>query len=256
VSRRRIGALLGALAVLCLLGAASSARAAHVARPKVELSVAGAAFSGEPNGPLMDTHALAPGVSISADLGVRSGFDGATAVSLQLVGVRNDDNGCTRPETRVDTTCGRGQGDLEQALTMTVAAADARAGDYQQVWSGSAEQLAHITTIGLSVPKRADRWLRITATVPATVGNIVQSDTFGFGLRVTLAGSGGSSSSGVAGAHTSRTPSGHGTQGLAATGFELVLFLIGAALLIASGTALLGGTRRRRATSDGSSTAR
>lgn len=253
--RRRIGALLAVLAAACLAGGAMRASAAPPAQPKIELAVGAASFSAAPSGPLLDTRTLAPGVSISADLGVRSGFDVATAVSLQLIDVHDDDNGCTAPEARVDTTCGGGQGDLGHALTMTVAAASAQSGAYRPVWTGSAETLAGNTAIGLHLPKGAERWLRITASVPASVGNVVESDTFRFGLQVTLAGSGRSASSGIAGVHTAHHPSSRGSEGLAATGFETVLFLIGGVLLVAAGVALLGGGRRRT-TSDGSSTER
>ena len=103
------------------------------------------------------------------------------------------------------------------------------------MWQGRPLQLASVRSLGLPVPARATAWLRLTAAVPASVGNVVESDTFRFGLHVVLAGNGVSGGSGVAvqhtgvdGIHTGARPDG-GIDGLAATGFSTVLFVIGGA---------------------------
>jgi hypothetical protein len=106
--------------------------------------------------------------------------------------------------------------------------------------------------------------LRVTLAVPSQVGNVVETDTFRFGLRVVLSGHGKHGGSGVGGKHSHKHHHGGsgnngpgGGSGLAATGFATVLFVTGAVLLIGAGTVLLvAGRRERRATSGASSTGR
>jgi hypothetical protein len=259
MTRRRAGLLLGLIAACCLLaGLFGSGPASADRAGKVLLSVGGGSFDTHPAGPLLDTSGLAPGVRVTNTLGVRSRFDVATKVSLQLVNVRDDDNGCVPPEARVDSTCGTGNGDLGRVLIVSVDEATAQHGTYHQVWQGNALRL--INTIGLpvQVPGGADRWLRFSAAVPSTVGNVVESDTFGFGLHIVLAGHGQHGGSGVGGKHTGGhhhgSSGGHG--GLAATGFELVLFVVGGLLLIAAGAVLWSAGRQERSTSASSSRGR
>jgi hypothetical protein len=263
MTRRRLGLLLSLIAGLCLLGGLFGPGTASADRNgKVELAIGGRPFTSQPTGPLVDTSRLAPGIGVSATFGVRSRFDVATTMSLQLTNIRDDDNGCGAPEARVDTTCGKGQGDLGHHLIVTIAEAPTRDGQFHQVWQGQALQLTKILSLGVQVPGNTDRWLRLSAAVPASVGNIVESDTFRFGLQLVLAGNGVSGGSGVAGQHTGNGNGGHsgsssGIGGLAATGFGTTLFVTGGVLLLIAGAVLLSaGRKQRRATSAWSSRAR
>lgn len=260
---RRTALLLALAALLCLIGGAWGAGTATADRNgKVELAVGGRAFTAQPEGPLLDTAALAPGVRIRAVLGVRSRFHVRTGLSLRLVDVHDDDNGCPPAEARVDRTCGTGQGDLGRAVVLTVDAATSPAGPFRQVWQGAATGLGTATPVAVVVPAMGDRWLRITASVPATEGNAVQTDTLRFGLRAVLQGEGARGSSGVDGARAGDSGHGHsgagsGVLGLASTGLSTALFVIGAGLLVAAGAVLLSAGRSRRGvTSASSSTGR
>lgn len=245
MTRQRGSALVTAAAILCLLIGAFGANAAADDNGKVQLSVGGRGFTANPVGPLLDTSGLAPGTSAAATLGVRSRFAVATELSVRLTHVHDDDNGCNPAEAAVDSTCGAGQGDLGHAAVATLEVATAERGSYRPVWRGAAERLVGGVAAGLTVPGHADRWLRLTVAVPPQVGNVIESDTFTFGLRVVLAGNGASGGSGVGGVDTGGH-SGNGTGGLAATGFSTVLFVSGGALLLLAGAMLLGAGRSDR----------
>ncbi len=261
---RRFALLSALLAVLCLtLGVVWSGSAGADAG-KVLVSVNGAGFAAHPAGPLLDTAGLAPGQSVSATLGVRSGFGVGVKLSLALIDVHNDDNGCTAAEAQVDVTCGSGQGEIADRLVMTIQRATHKTGPYRSIWTGTAAELEHAVGVDAAVPAKGERWLTMTATLPAAVGNVVQSDTLTFGVRVVLSGNGATGSSavdaahsGVDGIHVGDQPDSAGTNALAATGFSIVLFVIGSVALVGAGCLMtLAGRPERRATSARSSTRR
>jgi hypothetical protein len=254
---RRAGLLCLVLAGLCLaLGLAWPGNAGADGSGKVLLSVDGAAFSAHPDGALVDIAGLSPGESVSGRLGVRSGFGVGVRLSVGLIDVHDDDNGCTTAEARVDATCGARQGELADRLVMTISSAAQATGRHRVVWTGSAKQLEHAVTLDGVLPAGGERWLSVTAALPAAVGNIVQSDTLTFGVRVVLAGNGVRGGSAVDGTHTGidaaatgDQPAGHGVDALATTGFATVLFLVGALALIGGGCLLaVAGRARRRVT--------
>lgn len=256
---RKLG-IVGVLAALaCLSLALFGTNSASANRNgKVQLSVNGAAFSAHPDGPFVDTNHLAPGRGFHGLLGLRSRFAVPTRLSLQLSDVRDDDNGCPPSEARIDSTCGRGQGELARNLRVTISAAATAAGHYFRVWSGRASALERSTTLHLRMPAKTDRWLRISGEVPRDVGNIIESDTLHFGLRVVLAGGGVHGGSGVNGqrAQGGHRPSSSGSSGLADTGVATDLFVTGAALLVGFGGLLIYAGRNRRLSSGASSTER
>ena len=263
---RRTGLVCVLFAGLCvLLGLVWPGNAGADSAGKVLVSVDGAAFTAHPSGALLDTAGLSPGQSTSAILGVRSGFGVGVKLSLALIHVHNDDNGCTPAEETVDTTCGAGQGDLAGRLVMTIARATHKTGPYHALWSGTAADLEHAVTIDGAVPAKGERWLTVTATLPGTVGNVVQSDTLTFGVRAVLSGNGASGGAAIDGTHSGidsihtggDQPNSHGVDALAVTGFSAVLFVIGAVALLVAGCLLTAaGRAQRRATSGSSSTRR
>ena len=245
---RRIGAYCALVASLCVGAGLALPASAHAEQGgHVLLSVNGADFTTMPADPLLDTRSLSPGRALTAQLGVRSGFGVGTKLTLSLIDVHDDDNGCSAAESEVDQTCGAGQGDLGARLAMTVDLATKQTGPFRTVWSGSADQLAQSVALDGAVPAKGERWLKLTAAVPASVGNIVQSDSIIFGVRVVLSGNGAHGGSDVAGEHTgSRSPSSHGTEGLATTGFSVVLLVVGAVSLLVAGTMMaFAGIGRR-----------
>lgn len=251
------------LAVACLLGGmgwAGSVRAAS--NDAVQVAVGSAPFTDHPAGGLFDVSGLAPGGSTSVTFGVRTAATTAEALSLRLVSTRNDENGCGTAEAAVDRTCAGATGELGLELTFALAAAPSRGGPYRQVWQGSAATLDSGVATGASVEARADKWLRLTATVPASAGDEIEGDAFRFALRVqlTVSGAGGvtigegrqPAAGGVAGAgaHAGSARSGGVIiGGVSLTGRPLALLLVGAALLGTAGALLVvSGTRRRRPT--------
>ena len=197
---------LGCLLAALLLPGSANADAHH----DVEVSVAGGSFTSYSSRPLLDVSALGPGDSTAAVMGVRSTMRSAGVLYLRMHGVHDDDNGCARPERTVDTTCGRGEGDLGQQLRFTVATAAHEHGNYTARWSGTAAGLIGTVDTHLSVASNATRWVRMTAALPASAGRRVESDTFRFGLGVIVRGKAGTGGAGVGGKHTHRPGSSGG----------------------------------------------
>jgi hypothetical protein len=254
-SLRAVAALLVAglccvLAALLLPGSAD-ADTSH----DVEVSVAGGPFVPFSTSPLLDTSTLAPGRSTAAILGVRSGMHQRAELFLRMYAVHDDDNGCAPPESAVDTTCGRGEGDLGRLLTFTLETADEQDGQYTPIWSGTANQLEGAVNTDLTLLPQDTRWVRMTAALPADAGAQVESDSFGFALSAILRGKSGSGETGIGGEHTHKHH--HGTDGagpLADTGVAMTLLAGAGVLLIVVGLLVLATalrrTRRRAAGSD------
>lgn len=212
----------------------------------VEVSVAGGAFTSFSSRPLLDVSALAPGDSTAAVMGVRNNLRSAGVLYLRMRDVRDDDNGCVRPERAVDTTCGRGDGDLGRALRFTVATAADEHGPYTARWTGPADGLTGTLDTHLRIASSGTRWIRMSATLPAGAGRRVETDTFGFGLGVIVRGRAGSGGAGVGGKHAHR-PGSPGGGGLAATGVAMTALIgVGALLVILGLLALASAWRRKR----------
>ena len=126
----------------------------------------------------------------------------------------------------------------------TLATSANQSGTFVTAWTGTVAQLQLGAATQVVLRAHAQRWLRVTAALPAAVGNEVQSDTFGFRLRVEL-----EAASGVAGVsvgpRTSHGASGHGVDSLAYTGASVALLTLGGALLLVAGLLIWrGGVRR------------
>ncbi|MEP7180163.1 MAG: hypothetical protein ABI775_13840 [Pseudonocardiales bacterium] len=97
-------------------------------------------------------------------------------------------------------------------------------------------------------------WVRLTAALPFSAGNETQSDSFGFGVRVTLENTAGSTRSRSAVARipmAHRPVARHGVLGLAVTGAQAELLIAAGVVLIAGGLCVLGGASIRRRASGG-----
>lgn len=246
MSGRRWGIAALAAALCCLvLGVLLPPSADAAGGGRVQVSLPGQSFTAHPSGSLFQVGGLAPGAATSAVLGVRSGFGGDTALRLKLLDVHDDDNGCTPAETAVDHSCGVGGGDLGAAVVFTVATSTTRSGTFAPAWTGTVAQLKQGAATQVVLRAHEQRWLQVTAALPATVGDEIQSDTLGFRLRVELA-----ASSGIAGVSVgpgdSHGASGHGVDSLALTGASVSLLTVGGVLLLLAGVLIWrSGTRRR-----------
>jgi hypothetical protein len=225
-------------AVVCLVAGLVLPSPADAARNGVlQVALPGGPFTSAPAGPLLDVDSLVPGGSTSQVLGVRSASTGAGELELRFLAVHDDDNGCTSPEAVVDTSCGTGGGELGTALRFALAVADAPDGTYVRTWSGTAAQLERGIDAHTVVTRGADRWVRLSATLPGSTGDEVQSDTFGFRLRVELAASQAFEAVTIGPAGSGGSTSGGGP--LALTGTAGVLLLAGAVLLLLAGGMVL-----------------
>jgi hypothetical protein len=245
MTRRRWGFAAFAAALCCLvLGVLLPPSADAAAGGRVQVSLPGQGFTAHPGGSLFQIGGVAPGTSTSALLGVRSGFGGDTTLGLKLLDVHDDDNGCTPSEALVDRSCGVGDGDLGSSVVFTVATSASRSGTFAPAWTGTVAQLQRGAATQVMLQAHEQRWLRVTAALPAAVGNEIQSDTFGFRLRVELAATSGIAGVSV-GTGSSHGASGHGVDSLALTGASVSLLTVGGALLLLAGVLIWrSGTRR------------
>jgi hypothetical protein len=254
---RRLGlAMIGtacvALVVAILMpGQANAAGGGHVT---INVVGSGDGFTPTPTGPLVNTAGLIPGHSSSGTMGVHNGFDQPSDLLLRLIDVSDDDNGCTPPEDAVDPSCGSGQGDLGADLVFTVTVATSENGAYVPSWTGRASEIEGGVVVARSLAAGAAQWVRVDVKLPFSAGNAVQTDTFGFGVRVVL-----QNSSGVGGVQVgpTGTPQGVGPNSSGQDGLNLpftgtrVALLFGAGMLaLLGGLVLLAGARigRRRGT--------
>ena len=175
-------------------------------------------------------------------MGVRNGSGAATTLTITADHVVSDENGCTNAERLEPGGCRAGPGQLAKRLVFHVAVAATEHGRYTPRWSGTGAQLSGSTLVVDRLARAGTVWVTVAVSLPRSVGNEVQSDTFGFGLLVTLEGGGVSASAGVDG--VSASTSGHG--GLAVTGTGLGLIVTGGLLLLATGYLVLDSARPRR----------
>lgn len=205
-----------AAALACVAAGLVVPSAAGAARDGVvQVALPGQPFTSTPAGPLLDVHSLVPGETTSEFVGVRDTAAGADELRLRFVAVHDSELGA--------------------ALRFAVAVADAPSGPFTQTWTGTAAQLTGGIDAGTTVRSGADRWVRISATLPWAAGDAVEGDAFDFRLRIELVtrseikgitiGPPGAASGGAAGP-------------LALTGAPTVLLLAGGLLLVVAGAML------------------
>lgn len=235
--RRRLGPALLVAALGCLaLGVLLPGGAEAADGQRVQVSVDGAAFSATPTAPAFDLSGLVPGDSHTAVIGVRSGFRLPSALTVRVVDVAASDDGCTPAESAVDAGCGSGPGQLGARAEITLALGQRSDGPFRDVWTGSPDRLASGVDLPGRVAVTGTEFVRMTAALPASVGNEVQTDRYAFGVRVEL-----TTTAGVAGVQTGPgtggTSAGRSSAGgpLAYTGVSIALFAAGLALLLVGG---------------------
>lgn len=219
----------------------------------IEVDVAGTGFTASPSANLIDVSRLVPGASASGVLGVRNTTSNPVSVTLQFVDVHASENGCTHPERAAADGChASGPGQLRDALRFTISLGSGRSGPYSATWTGTVAALQRGVGLGGELPADGTQWVRLTAGLPGSTGNEVQSDTFGFDLRVALSGAGAATASsgfGVAGVSTVHGMSlGSGASasgGLSFTGIP-TLFMVGAGMLFIVCGALIAMVFRDR----------
>lgn len=241
--------LIGAACLALVFGIMNPGQADAAGGGHVTIDIAGhsGGFTADPVGPLVDTAGLVPGRTTSATMGVRNGFDLPSDLVLRLINVSDNDNTCTPAETVAEPGCGAAQGELGGELVFTVSVSPTENGTYVEAWTGPASQIESGVAVASNIAAGTAKWLRFDAGLPTTVGNDVQTDTFGFGVRVVL-----QNSSGIAGVSVDRNPgtthssSGHDALNLPFTGTRVALLFGAGMLALLGGLVLLAGARMRR----------
>jgi hypothetical protein len=229
-----------ALAVVCLVAGAAIRSAAQTPPPKhLEIALPGhhAGFTDAPKGHLLDATRLAPGRTARAVMGIHNTADGPAAVTLSMFGVTETDN-C------IDAgSCSHHGVRIQNQLVFAVDIAKTRTGRFTRAWTGPVSKLLDGAPLGPAFAADEVRWVRVSATLPASTGNGAQAERISFGLKISLdAGSLGESTQ-LLGGHST---DGVRIAGLAMTGTQFVLITVVAFGLLASGLALLLLTRRPR----------
>jgi hypothetical protein len=247
--RTGLGLIATAAAVLGagLIGT-STAGASAPSHLRIEIVGSGDGFTATPSVPLLVTHGFAPGASASGTMGVRSDGKAPTDLYLRLIDVADDDNGCTAAESAVDHSCGPRQGDLGTELIFRITVATSEHGRYLPVWTGRAAQLEHGIPVAQATAPGHAQWVRLSAALPFASDNRTQTDTFGFGVRVTAQDSSGVEGISIGRGGTAAAPGsgGHSPLGLAFTGTQLGVLAAAGLLLLAGGLVLGVGARSRR----------
>lgn len=231
-------------------GAIASASADTGTGLKIDLPASGGGFTASPTGQLIDELKLAPGFSTSGIMGVLNSSTAAAAMTVSMNNVVSSENGCTHPELAEPGGCSAGPGQLAGELVFAIAVSDSQGGTYTAAWTGSAAQLQSGVHVTDGIAAGSAEWVRLSVDLPMAAGNEVQSDTFGFGLRVTLESNGSSTSAGVGGVTAARgggtAALSSGSSGLAFTGVPAVLMSAAGLLLVLSGVLLIVGVRTAR----------
>ena len=176
--RTGVAATLVAAVFLCA-PAAAHADQGHLL---VDVPGDGHGFVQDTSVPLLSDLRLAPGYGTSGDLALRNTSNYAAQLVLRAVDVRNDDNGCDRPEAREgDTSCGPGGGELGSWLKATVSRVDG--GSTQALWTGTMDQLTQGADLGEKLAAGETAHLRVGLELPYAATNETQTDRVRFGLR-------------------------------------------------------------------------
>lgn len=235
--RLRLGVAVVSAALAALLVAPMGSAAAGGGGVEIDLPAHGRGFTANPASGVLEVRHLVPGGSATGIMGARNGSGAAATITVRADHVVSDENGCTHAERAEPARCSAGAGQLAGCLVFHVSVSSTRYGAYTQQWTGPGTELARPVLVTRRLAREGTVWMRITVSLPESVGNEVQSDTFGFGLLVTLQGGGAPVSTGVDGVSTAS--SGH--SGLAVTGIGLTLFAGAGLLLIAIGLLMFGG---------------
>ena len=187
---------------------------------------------------------LAPGFSGTSTVRVTNGSDSPAELSLQVLDLEDDENGCLPQETRDgDITCDSSGGELSAWLRVQVARGD------EQLWEGPITELGDRVVLDGDVPAGETQSLDLTVALPIQAGNDTMTDRVDFDLRWDARASTGDTASevlGVEGFAPGAGPGG-GLTGVALpfTGATVQPWLLWfAGVLIGGGGVLLAVSRR------------
>lgn len=139
-------------------------------------------------GPLVDLTRLAPGSTRQSTFSAANTSGDDAALTLRVVDLREDDNGCNHPETAYgDVTCGDAGGELGRDLTVSVVPlAPGGLPSGQSVFAGSVRDLGAWTVVAQRLAAGTERSFRLDWELPFGSPNDTQSDTMGFDVEFGL----------------------------------------------------------------------
>lgn len=128
---------------------------------------------------LFDSYEMYPGSSTESLVTLTNTGDGSAVVSMRVVDAVSDDNGCTPPESRVDTTCGDGEGELAADVVLTIEHdSDGAVPIVERAPLATLQEFVRVADLGASQTQR----FRFTLELPASSGNETQSDSLVFSV--------------------------------------------------------------------------
>jgi hypothetical protein len=246
---RRVLSVAGALALA--LGAASAGAPSSFADDGQISINQGSGWTHDGTQPLFDVSHVAPGWSSSAEIQVRDDSSGAASMAITSTDIADLENGCNRPESLVDKTCGADEGELGHEIRLSIYVDPDNDGTYeaQPKWTGTVYDLLRPAVLDDEVIAHDVVAIRVIATLPITSGNEIQTDQVRFGLRLDLAGD----TARVLGTRVSRHQHPNGVVravvgALPLTGSSVARLFAGSVWMIAGGSLLLllARTCRRR----------
>ena len=129
-----------------------------------------------------------PGYSNSSTIAVKNdGTIDGQHLKLAFRNMIDYENGCNTPEARVDDSCdnpGAGQGDLSGNINIKITDEDGNVLANNKLRNLEYSTRGYIQLGSLNAGETKN--LTITATVPTTVGNIIQSDSILTDIELTL----------------------------------------------------------------------
>lgn len=135
--------------------------------------------------PLFDLAEIAPGDSGSAVITVTNPQSFPVTLSIAVIALTNDDNGCNEPEQAIgDTTCGAGGGELQLDLRLTLTAMGQT--DKSVAAATVTEWVAQPAVDPLVLGDHETRSYRIGYELPVGSTNLIQSDLVAFQFEMRL----------------------------------------------------------------------
>ena len=196
-------AISGALALVFPAASASATAAAAEGSGIVSVNT-GSGWTTDPADPLFDFSRIVPGWTAAKTLGIRNDSDSSAALTFKATNVVDNENGCNRPESRVDTTCtGDNAGELGAEIILSVYgdADNDGVSDSAPSWTGSIRDLEQAGAFG-ELRAGATRSYKFVACLPSESGDETQTDSVSFDLVVGLDGA----TVAVEGTKTTRPP--------------------------------------------------
>lgn len=183
---KRVTRVVLAVATAVLLLMAPAMAHAETGGLQIDIPGDGKSWVRDSEVPLLNADGIAPGMLRSGVLRIRNNSAKDASITLRALHIADDDRACTRPESRVDTTCGTGSGELGSQVRVRVYLGQARAGSFrtEPAFSGSIYELGEAVTLTRSLAAAGERQMKLTLLFPPESGNETQTDRLSFDLRL------------------------------------------------------------------------